>query len=206
MSVSCAERFDLSEQGRATSSALEEALAGTAPDELHRLLVAGIGNIFLGDDGFGCVVAQRARGRYPPGVEVVDFGIRGLELAYALLDGYDALVLIDAVPRGGSPGTLYLLKPLLPEMDQAADLAAGRLGLEAHSLDPLRVLTFARALGAPVIPTLLIGCEPGPLTEEALQMGLSPPVEAAVEAALQLLDAVVARLYQGSDPAESAWR
>ncbi|RAQ96416.1 hypothetical protein A4R35_12790 [Thermogemmatispora tikiterensis] len=175
---------------------------------MRRLLVAGVGNIFLGDDGFGCAVAQRAHGRYPPGVEVMDFGIRGLELAYALLDGYDALILIDAVPRGGSPGTLYLLKPLLPPADQVADLATGKLGLEAHSLDPVRVLTYARALGAPPIPTLLIGCEPTPweadAAEEELQMGLSPPVQAAVERALHILDTVVRQLYQGSDSIETA--
>ncbi|MBX5448518.1 MAG: hydrogenase maturation protease [Thermogemmatispora sp.] len=184
--------------------ALEEAFAQAARGGLHRLLVAGIGNLFLGDDGFGCVVAQRARGRYPPGVKVVDFGIRGLELAYALLDDYQALIMIDAVPRGGRPGTLYLLKPLLPPEDQAADLAAGRLGLEAHSLDPVRVLAYARALGAPAIPTLLMGCEPTPPDEESveeeLQIGLTPPVQAAVERALLLLDAIVAQLYAGTAP------
>jgi hydrogenase maturation protease len=188
--------------------ALEAAFEQAARGGLRRLLVAGIGNIFLGDDGFGCAVARRARGRYPPGVEVIDFGIRGLELAYALLDGYEALILIDAVPRGGSPGTLYLLKPLLPPEDQAADLAAGKLGLEAHSLDPVRVLTYARALGAPAMPTLLIGCEPTPwetdAIEEELQMGLSLPVQAAVERALHILDTVVRQLYQGSDSTETA--
>nr|BBH94410.1 peptidase M52 [Thermogemmatispora argillosa] len=185
---------------------LEETVAQAARGGLRRLLVAGIGNLFLGDDGFGCVVAQRARGRYPPEVEVVDFGIRGLELAYALLDGYQALILIDAVPRGGNPGTLYLLKPLLPPEDQAADLAAGRLGLEAHSLDPVRVLTYARALGAPAIPALVLGCEPTPLDSEAgdeeLQIGLTPPVQAAVERALLLLDTIVNQLYAGSGPAD----
>ncbi|WP_081838380.1 hydrogenase maturation protease [Thermogemmatispora carboxidivorans] len=206
-SLSRDERSAWPEQEKAVLQALEEAFALSARGGLRRLLVAGIGNIFLGDDGFGCTVAQRARGRYPLGVEVVDFGIRGLELAYALLDGYEALILIDAVPRGGSPGTLYLLKPLLPPADQAADLAAGKLGLEAHSLDPVRILTYARALGAPPIPTLLIGCEPAPLAddadEEELQMGLSPPVQGAVERALCILDTVVRQLCQGSGSAET---
>jgi hydrogenase maturation protease len=164
-----------------------------------RLLVAGIGNIFLGDDGFGCALAQRAQGRYPPDVTVIDFGIRGMELAYTLLDGgYSALILLDAVPRGGSPGTLYVLEPTLPAADHAAGLSAGRLALEAHSMDPVRVLAFARALGAPLMPTLLLGCEPTPLPAEedgeSLQMGLSTPVEAALPEALGLLDRLVDQL------------
>ena len=77
-----------------------------------RILIAGIGNIFLGDDAFGVEVARRlVRRRLPDGVRVVDFGIRGLDLTYALLDGYEAVILVDAAPRGGPPGTLYVLEP-----------------------------------------------------------------------------------------------
>src|SRR5579859_5795920 len=83
-----------------------------------RILIACIGNIFLGDDGFGVEVAQRLMNKhYPPGVQVVDFGIRGMELSYTLLDDYDTLVLVDAVPRGGQPGTLYLIVPYKTTMN-----------------------------------------------------------------------------------------
>jgi hydrogenase maturation protease len=176
-----------------------QEVAESRPAE-RRILIACIGNIFLGDDGFGCAVARQIQGRYPRGVEVVDFGIRGMELAYALLEAYDALILVDAVPRGGRPGTLYLLQPELPAIAPEEGLAAGRLALEAHSMDPLRVLAFARALGAPPRPTLLVGCEPAsPASaeeeaEEDLQMGLSAPVQAAVSGAVSLLDTLVERL------------
>src|SRR4051794_33940377 len=99
-----------------------------------RVLVAGIGNIFLGDDAFGVEVAQHlARREWPDGVRVVDFGIRGLDLTYALLDGYEVVILVDALPRGGQPGTLYVLEP-----DRAA-LEPGEGGpmVEGHGLDPV---------------------------------------------------------------------
>src|SRR5438045_8939975 len=98
------------------------------------ILVAGIGNIFLGDDAFGSKVARRLAYRpVPQHVHVVDFGIRGLDLVYALLDGYDAVILIDATPRGGSPGTLYTIEPDLAELSKTS------AQLEAHGMDPMRV-------------------------------------------------------------------
>ena len=113
-----------------------------------RVLVAGIGNIFLGDDAFGIEVVQRLAQRpQPAGVRVVDFGIRGLDLTYALLDGCDAVVLVDAIPRGGSPGTLYVLEP---EVEGSAGPESGDLMLDAHSLDPTKVLRLATALGSSV--------------------------------------------------------
>jgi hydrogenase maturation protease len=177
----------------------------------RRVLIACIGNIFLGDDGFGIEVAQRLQSRrYPEGVQVVDFGIRGLELAYALLDDYDTLVLVDAVPRGGPPGTLYLIEPDLSGIDPETGAAAGRIALDAHSMDPVKVLAFARALGARPIRTLLVGCEPatpgggfsgapGPSgpgngAYEEMWMGLSEPVQAAVDGAVQMIDSLVAEL------------
>src|SRR5207245_759985 len=99
-----------------------------------RILIACIGNIFLGDDGFGVEVAKGLTNRhYPEGVKVVDFGIRGIELAYTLLDDYDALVLVDAVPRGGEPGTLYLIEPDLTNIDPEKGAEAGRVAPDAHS-------------------------------------------------------------------------
>src|SRR5947209_16968573 len=149
---------------------MEDTMNYTSPSERasqqdmpsRRILIACIGNIFLGDDGFGVEVAQRLMSRkYPEGVQVVDFGIRGMEMAYTLLDDYDALVLVDATPRGGPPGTLYLIEPDLSGMSPEKGVEAGRVALDAHSMDPVKVLAFARALGARPIRTLLVGCEPG---------------------------------------------
>ncbi|GCE24300.1 hydrogenase maturation protease [Dictyobacter kobayashii] len=149
----------------------------------------------LWDDGFGVEVAQRllARRHYPANVEVVDFGIRGVDLAYTLLDDYDELILVDAVPRGGAPGTLYVIEPDLTSMQQAG--AQGAF-LDAHSMDPVKVLAFAHHLGARPIHTLLVGCEPAVLgnAEEDLLVGLSDPVQAMIPAAIEMIDQLVDKL------------
>lgn len=167
-----------------------------------RILIACIGNIFLGDDGFGVEVAQRLMScktnRYPDGVQVVDFGIRGIELAYMLLDDYDTLVLVDAVPRGGSPGTIYLIEPDLSGIGTEKGTEAGRVALDSHSMDPVKVLAFARTLGARPIRTLLVGCEPSTMGGgegyEEMQMGLSEPVQTAVDQAIKMIDSLVKEL------------
>lgn len=135
-----------------------------------RILVAGIGNIFLGDDGFGCEVARRLAAD-PPGadVRVVDYGIRGMHLAYDLLDGYEALILVDALPGREPAGTLHVL-----EVGED-DLGTG--GLDAHAMDPATVLASLRALGGRLPRTLVVGCIPAELEE---RIGLSAPVAAAV--------------------------
>lgn len=169
---------------------------------IRRILIACIGNIFMGDDGFGVEVAQRLVSRkaerFPEGVEVVDFGIRGVDLAYTLLDEYDVLVLVDALSRGGEPGTLYLIEPDLSWISHEAGVEAARVGLDAHSMDPLKVLAFARTLGARPIRTLLVGCQPSMLhaNEDYLdmQMGLSQPVRAAVDEAVKMVDSLVEQL------------
>jgi hydrogenase maturation protease len=163
-----------------------------------RILIAGVGNIFLGDDAFGVEVAQRlARVALPEGVRVVDFGIRGLDLTYALLDGYDTIILVDAAPRGGRPGTLYLLDPAgdaAPEADGVGPQ------IETHGLDPIKVLRLAAAMGGPVGRLLLVGCEPEPLGDpDDLRAGLSEPVRAAVDEAVSLITALVARLLRGEE-------
>ena len=164
---------------------------------LPRILVACIGNIFLGDDSFGVEVAHRLQTRktrsYPSNVQVVDFGIRGMDLAFTLLDDYEALVLVDAVPRGGAPGTLYLVEPDLRELDAVQTLDAGSAMPDSHSMDPVKVLAFARVLGARPIRTLLVGCEPSPFNEDTseMQMGLSEPVGSAVDGAIQMLDTLI---------------
>jgi hydrogenase maturation protease len=168
----------------------------------RRILIACIGNIFMGDDGFGVEVAARLlRRQHPPGVEVVDFGIRGMDLAYTLLEDYDTLVLVDAIARGGPPGTLYLIEPETGDFSPEKGAEAGRVALDAHSMDPVKVLAFARTLGAQPIPTLLVGCEPAVLggDYEEMSLGLSQPVQAAVDGAIHMIDRLLEKLLpQGS--------
>jgi hydrogenase maturation protease len=161
----------------------------------RRVLVAGIGNLLLSDDGFGVEVVRALREReLPPGVELMDTGIRGMHLAYQLLDGYAALVLVDTVQRGDPPGTLYTLEHDLDAPDSASD--SGPAAWDAHGMDPAAVLAQLDALAAsvgierPVGRVLVVGCEPARLVEG---IGLSEPVAAAVEPAA---DAVVALLAE----------
>jgi len=172
-----------------------------APDEVEplaeepavarrRILVAGIGNVFLGDDGFGVALAGRlARSELGPGVEVVDFGIRGLDLAHALLDGYDAVVLLDATPRGEPPGTLYVIEPRLED---------GELALDTHGVDPVKVLAIARGLGGDPLPrVLVVGCEPqSRMSDDAEEIvaALSEPVRAALDEGVRLVESVLEEL------------
>ena len=150
------------------------------------MLIAGVGNIFLGDDGFGPEVARRlSRETLPDWVRVSDFGIRGLHLAYELLDGdYDPTVLVDATPRGGEPGTVYLIEPDLSEAVTAAGAP------DAHGMNPQAVFGLLRSLGGTPGRTLIVGCEPVD-TEE--NIGLSEPVEAAVDEAVKLVLELVER-------------
>ena len=149
----------------------------------RRVLVAGIGNIFLGDDGFGPEVARRLGGQVvPDGVRVADFGIRGVHLAYELLGGYDALVLVDAVPLGEAPGTLAVIEPEAPTaLDDQRDGVAPVV--DAHSMSPAVVLDTLAGLGGTVGRIVVVGCQPATLDEG---IGLSPPVAAAVDPAVDL--------------------
>ncbi|MFI5617016.1 hydrogenase maturation protease [Streptomyces sp. NPDC051567] len=151
-----------------------------------RTLVAGIGNVFLGDDGFGVETVRSLAGHpLPPGAEVVDFGVRGVHLAYQLLDGYDTLVLVDATARGGAPGTLYLIEA----GPSGVPGPAGAAVLDGHHMTPDTVLALLGTLCAgtgstPPRRTLVVGCEPA-RTEEGI--GLSPPVAAAVPGAVRMV-------------------
>jgi hydrogenase maturation protease len=156
----------------------------------RRILVAGVGNIFLGDDGFGVEVVRRlARRELPEGVEVVDFGIRGMDLAYALQDDYELVVFVDATPRGEKPGTVYLIEPEIE--------AEGEVVLDTHGMDPLKVIRLSRALGAKPTRTLVVGCEPQVVISgedyDEMLMELSEPVRAAVEEAVKLVGSLVAQ-------------
>jgi hydrogenase maturation protease len=152
---------------------------------MGNLLVAGLGNIFLGDDGFGVEVTRRlASESFPAEVRVRDFGIRGLHLAYEMLEGgYDMTILIDATPRGGAPGTVYLIEPELSTSSEATPA-------DAHSMHPEAVFGALRALGGAPGRVRIVGCEPESVEE---RMGLSEPVEAAVGEAVRLVRELVAR-------------
>jgi hydrogenase maturation protease len=154
-----------------------------------RILVAGIGNIFLGDDGFGVQVAQQlSRRSLPAAVRVADFGIRGLDLAYALQDEYETTILIDAFPHGQTPGTVSVVEPDLN--DPAASLGEGNF-LDPHAMNPMNVLRLAMSMHGRLKRILLVGCEPATLGGEDGVMGLSAPVEAAVQEAVKVIEDLV---------------
>ena len=150
-----------------------------------RILVAGIGNIFLGDDGFGSEVVRNAGiPQDNPSVRVIDYGIRGMHLAYDLLDGWETLVLIDAIPSRGEPGALHVFQA---DHDAASDTA----GLDGHSMDPAAVFASLRALGGDPPYTVVVGCEAGSVEEG---IGLTEPVARAVPRAVRAVEEIVAAL------------
>jgi len=165
------------------------------PDEVRpvspfsKILVAGIGNVFLADDGFGVEVVGRLSG-LPPGVTAKDFGIRSYDLAYALLDDYDVTILVDAVARGGVPGTLYVIEPEISEAELSHSTP------DAHSMDPVSVLRLAKSMGPVSSRILVVGCEPENLGGDEGEMGLSAPVAGAIEEAVRLVEKLIARLQE----------
>ena len=153
-----------------------------------------MGNIFLGDDGFGVEVARRLAARaLPEGVRVADFGIRGVHLAYELADkSYPTVILVDATPRGGEPGTVYLIEP---DLDCLGEQPPGVA--DAHGMDPATVFGLLKTLGGKPGRVLIVGCEPATTDDE---IGLSEPVAAAVEEAVKL----ILELVERGDPAALA--
>jgi hydrogenase maturation protease len=171
--------------------------AGTDGAGAARVLVAGIGNVFLGDDGFGCEVVRRlSAGPAMPGVDVVEFGIRGMDLAYALLRDYRAAILVDAAPRGYAPGTLTVIEPRPP--------SAGAVDLQTHGMDPVRVLALARELGGVPARTYVVCCEPEFIpdtgADEEVVVALSAPVRGALDAAAGMVRSLVAEIVAEPDP------
>jgi hydrogenase maturation protease len=154
-----------------------------------KVLVAGIGNIFLSDDGFGVEVANRLAAKpAPEGVRIADFGIRGVHLAYELLEGYDALVLVDAVPLGEPAGTIATLEPDVDRLAPGDDVAPT---MDAHSMNPAVVLGMLASLDGHVDRVVIVGCQPATVEEG---IGLSEPVAAAVEPAARAVEDVLAEL------------
>jgi hydrogenase maturation protease len=163
---------------------------GVSTAQQARILIAGIGNIFLGDDGFGVEVAKRLSAReLPAGIRVVDFGIRGFDLAYALQDGYETTILVDACPHGQAPGTISLIEPDLSKLEEPQQGI-----IETHGMNPLNVLRMAASLGGGLRKVLLIGCEPATFGGEEGEMGLSEPVEAAVDEAVQMIVSLAGKI------------
>ncbi|MFN2520144.1 MAG: hydrogenase maturation protease [Candidatus Limnocylindria bacterium] len=168
----------------------------------RRVLVAGVGNVFLGDDGFGVEVLRRMEGRpYPVGVDVVDFGIRGFDLAYALLEDYAAAILVDAVPRRGEPGTLYTMEIERRHWQAASDGESAPL--EGHSMDPGRVLRLVQRLGGEPPRLFLVACEPLSLDPDGTGvMGLTEPVAASIAGAVDMVESLLREILSGTGVAE----
>jgi hydrogenase maturation protease len=167
-----------------------------------RILIAGIGNIFLGDDGFGSEVLRQVCGQVTGAVRVsgevraVDYGIGGMHLAYDLLENWDALVLVDAVPSRGSPGTVHMF-----EADHGSSVSPA--GLDAHGMDPATVFASLRALGGTAPRTIVVGCEVADVTD---RMGLSEPVQAAIPEAVRAVESAVAMLWGKDESLKEAVR
>jgi hydrogenase maturation protease len=157
-----------------------------------RILIAGIGNIFLGDDAFGVEVVQKlAQRAWPENVSVVDFGIRGFDLTMALLEDIDLVILVDAAPRGSPPGTLYVIEP---DAGEHVNPAADRPLLDPHSLDPVMVLRMVKTMGEGPRRVLVVGCEPERVDSDLdwdVTPGLSGPVQLAVDQAVILVESLI---------------
>jgi hydrogenase maturation protease len=168
-----------------------------------RVLVAGAGNIFLGDDGFGvAVVNELETGPMPAGVEMMDVGIRGVHLAYRLLDGYELLVLVDTVDRDGPPGTVYVIEPDGEGAAARREALSAELGsplVDAHGMTPDAVLALLDTLGGAVERVVVVGCAPATLEEG---IGLSSRVAAAVPTAAEVVRRLLADA--GYDPSASS--
>ena len=163
----------------------------------QKMLVAGVGNIFFSDDAFGCEVVRRlAKEDLPEGVVVADFGIKGVHLAYELLEGYDTVIIVDVAPCGGKPGDLYLIEPKLEEIAESPLVQAASEGesalVEAHGLEPDAIFGMLKALGGNVGRALVVGCEPENIEDG---LGLSTTVEAAVEPAVARLVDIIHRVH-----------
>jgi len=155
-----------------------------------RILVAGVGNIFLGDDAFGSEVARRLMQRaLPAEVQVNDYGTCSYDLAYAMMGGYEATILVDATSQGQSPGTVYLIEPDLNELEKMDSAMA-----DGHSMNPVSVLQMVRSLGCRPRRLYLVGCEPAALGNDEGVIGLSESVQAAVPQAIEMVESLISDL------------
>lgn len=173
--------------------------ATTGRDDAKRILVAGVGNVFHGDDGFGVHVARallEMEDDLPEAVQVTDFGIRSYDLAFAMLDGYESVVLVDAVSRNASPGTVFLL-------DADVDSLTGHAPLDGHSMNPNTIMSLVQMMGGFDGRLFVVGCEPAELTPRNGEMALTPAVRDAVGDAVDLVQRLIDRLLRTDDAGES---
>ena len=155
-------------------------------------MIAGVGNMFMKDDGFGgAVIRKMLDKKLPEGVEIKDFGTGGLKLAYDLMKGYDGLILLDASMRGEKPGTLYIIEP--DENEVNPDLEQGG-SIDPHGADPATVLRFVKSIGSWPAKVLIVACEPE--TIEDFEIGLSEPVNAAIDKAVEMVDGIIKEIYE----------
>ncbi|HTK51227.1 MAG TPA: hydrogenase maturation protease [Gemmatimonadaceae bacterium] len=174
-----------------TADELEPVATIASGERAPRILVAGIGNVFLGDDGYGSAAAAAVSAlELPTGVECRDFGIRGMDLAYAMHNEYDVVVMLDAAPRGEAPGTLSVI--------EVSDQADGIAAVDGHAMDPLTVLALARTVGTVPPRVLVVACEPSAVIDadhwEDATMTLSAPVQEAVSRTGEIVQRLVRRL------------
>jgi hydrogenase maturation protease len=166
---------------------------------MKKILIAGIGNIFHGDDAFGCEVLRHLQGgALPEGVTAIDFGIRSYDLAFALNDGYEAIILVDAAARGQPPGTLYLIEPEvdgLREIEQSA--------VDAHAMNPVSVIQMAQSFGGVNGKLYLVGCEPAVLESEG-ELGLSWKVQEAIPGAIHMIETLVKDILGSKETIKSS--
>ncbi len=155
------------------------------------ILVAGLGNLFRGDDAFGSEVARRLLDQQlPPGVRVIDFGTRGYDFAFALADGYECVLIVDAVSRGAEPGTLFVIEP---ELDELENLRHSEFSDQSHDMNPRAALKLTRTMCATLPRLILLGCEPLELgDDEEGRLGLSCPVAAAIDPAIDRVMSLLA--------------
>ena len=154
-----------------------------SPEREVRILVAGVGNSWLRDDGFGGEVARRLSARtMPSGVAVMDAGTGGLDLAYEVMRGYDALVIVDVSQQGGEPGTLYVMEP--DEQSVDGNIADGE-AINPHGMDPKTVLRFVKSIGAWPGRVVVVACEPADVSD--LGFGLSEQVQGVLDRAVELV-------------------
>ena len=159
-----------------------------------RILIAGVGNVYFGDDGFGVVVADRlAHGSLGTEVRVQDFGIRSLDLSYALLDGFDAVILVDAFPSGQPPGALFVIEPSIGESLESTTPCEL---VDAHGIDLMKVLRLAASLGAPSCRVFFVGCEPDLPGNWDAHIGISSSVSTAVDHAVAIIEELVIDLLR----------
>lgn len=175
---------------------VKPASNGIAPPRPLRVLVAGVGNVLRQDDGFGIAVVHHLLDQkgLPPGVTVIETGIAGIRMVLELLDGYDVLIIVDAVQRGGEPGQLYLLEAEVPDIDDLTYIERTDFLADMHFTNPTRAMMLARALEVLPPQVFILGCQPA--AHDDFDLGLSPEVEKAIPLAATRLEAWVSELNQ----------